>query len=150
MTICDSGQKKLCETLAELGPMLWFFKYFRQKIQRKNCHFWLKTKLNYAKFYHNIGFLRKTLFFAENWQKSQKIVIITSTPGDERKGHLARTSSVTSLPRSPQKIRKSFGSHSFKVSSSQICQFANDQLQIFTSFYFSSALKQIAKRQFNV
>jgi hypothetical protein len=25
--------------------------------------------------------LRKTPFFAENWQKSQKIVIITSTPG---------------------------------------------------------------------
>jgi hypothetical protein len=26
------------------GPMLWFFKYFRRKIQRKNWRFWLKTK----------------------------------------------------------------------------------------------------------
>jgi hypothetical protein len=31
---------------------------------------------------HNIWFLRKTtIFSAKNWQKSQKIVIITSTPG---------------------------------------------------------------------
>jgi hypothetical protein len=29
---------------------------------------------------HNIGFLEKRQFFAENWQKSTKIVIITSTP----------------------------------------------------------------------
>jgi hypothetical protein len=29
---------------------------------------------------HDIGF-KKTHFYAENWQKSQKIVIITSTPG---------------------------------------------------------------------
>jgi hypothetical protein len=34
-----------------LGPMLWFFKYFRRKIQQKNWRFSLKTKLNYAKFW---------------------------------------------------------------------------------------------------
>ena len=33
----------------------------------------------------------------------------------------AKTSSVTSLPRSPQNTRKSFWSQSFRVSSSQIC-----------------------------
>jgi hypothetical protein len=33
------------------GPMLWFFKYFRQKIQRKNWRFWLEMKLNCAKFW---------------------------------------------------------------------------------------------------
>jgi hypothetical protein len=33
------------------------------------------------KFYHNIGFREKRHFFAKNFQKSQKIVIITSTPG---------------------------------------------------------------------
>jgi hypothetical protein len=33
------------------GPMLWFLKYFRRKFQRKNWRFWLKTKLNYAKFW---------------------------------------------------------------------------------------------------
>jgi hypothetical protein len=32
---------------------------------------------------HNIGFREKRHFFAENWRKSQKIVIITSTPGVE-------------------------------------------------------------------
>jgi hypothetical protein len=32
-------------------------------------------------FDHNIGFWEKRQFFAKNWQKSQKIVIITSTPG---------------------------------------------------------------------
>jgi hypothetical protein len=32
-------------------------------------------------FDHNIGFWEKRQFFAENCQKSQKIVIITSTPG---------------------------------------------------------------------
>jgi hypothetical protein len=31
--------------------MLWFLKYFRRKIQRKNWRFWHKTKVNYAKFW---------------------------------------------------------------------------------------------------
>jgi hypothetical protein len=30
---------------------------------------------------HNIGFEKNANFFAENWRKSQKVVIITSTPG---------------------------------------------------------------------
>jgi hypothetical protein len=34
---------------------------------------------------HNIDFWEKRHFFAENWEKSQKIVIITSTP-DRREG----------------------------------------------------------------
>jgi hypothetical protein len=33
------------------------------------------------KFDHNIGFWETRQFFAENWRKSQKILIITSTPG---------------------------------------------------------------------
>jgi hypothetical protein len=37
----------------------------------------VKLKLN---FDHNIGFWENANFFAENWQKLQKIVIITSTP----------------------------------------------------------------------
>jgi hypothetical protein len=32
------------------------------------------------KFDHNIGFVKNANFFAENWQKSPKIVNITSTP----------------------------------------------------------------------
>jgi hypothetical protein len=37
--------------LVILGPMLWFFKYFHQIFRQKNLRFWLKTKLNYAKFW---------------------------------------------------------------------------------------------------
>jgi predicted acetyltransferase len=33
------------------------------------------------KFDHTISFREKHQFFVENWQKWQKIVIITSTPG---------------------------------------------------------------------
>jgi hypothetical protein len=36
------------------------------------------------KFDHNIGFWEKRQFFAENWQKSQKIVIIASTPNESK------------------------------------------------------------------
>jgi hypothetical protein len=43
--------------------------------------FKLKTKLFIQKIDHNIGFGEKCQFFAENCQKSPKIVIITSTPG---------------------------------------------------------------------
>jgi hypothetical protein len=59
------------------GPMLWFFKYFRQKNRRKN---YSERSSIMQNFDHNIGFWEKRQFFAENWQKSQKIVIITSTP----------------------------------------------------------------------
>jgi hypothetical protein len=33
-------------------------------------------------FDQNIGFEKNAIFFAENCRKSQKIVIITSTPGN--------------------------------------------------------------------
>jgi hypothetical protein len=59
--------------------MITIFYDFRQ-FSAKNWRFWLKTKLNYAKCWSKHWFLRKTpIFFAENCQKSQKIVI-TSTP----------------------------------------------------------------------
>jgi hypothetical protein len=41
---------------SDQGPMLWSFKYFRRIFRRKNCRFWLETKLHYAKIYHNICF----------------------------------------------------------------------------------------------
>jgi hypothetical protein len=53
--------------------MLLFIKYFRKNILRKNdtsC-----KKIDQV--------LRKTSIFAENWQKLQQILIITSTPGNE-------------------------------------------------------------------
>jgi hypothetical protein len=65
---------------SDQGPMLCFFKYFRRKILRTNWRFWFKTKPNFEKNDHCIGFWKNANFFAENWGKSQKIVIITSTP----------------------------------------------------------------------
>jgi hypothetical protein len=39
-----------------------------------------KAKIHMQKFNHSIGFGEKRQFFAKNWRKSQKMVIITSTP----------------------------------------------------------------------
>jgi hypothetical protein len=64
MYINSEGNKQ-----GDLGPMLRFFKYFRREIQRKNWRFWLKTKLNYAKFWYdkNASFFRwKLSKIAEN------------------------------------------------------------------------------------
>jgi hypothetical protein len=51
------------------GPMLWFLKYFRRKNQWKKWRFWLKTKLNYAKFWSYHWFLRKTPIFCRKLAK---------------------------------------------------------------------------------
>jgi hypothetical protein len=68
--------------LARQGPMLWFLKYFRLKIRRKNWRFWLKTKINFEKYLIiALVFEKQAKFFAENLGKLQKIVIITSAPG---------------------------------------------------------------------
>jgi hypothetical protein len=54
--------------------MLWFFKIFSPK----NLAFFAQTTASFCKnFNHNIGFEKNANFFAENYQKSQKIV----TPG---------------------------------------------------------------------
>jgi hypothetical protein len=55
------------------GTDVTILKIFSPKIGVfcSNCCYFLQ------KFDHNIGFC------AENWQKSQKIVILTSTPGPE-------------------------------------------------------------------
>jgi hypothetical protein len=61
------------------GTDVMIFKIF----SRKNWQFLTQTKLNYAKvgsYVRNIGLLEKCHFFAENCQKSQSTVIITSTP----------------------------------------------------------------------
>jgi hypothetical protein len=60
--------------------MLWFFKDFRRKIQRKKWRFWLKTKLcKLCKILIiTLVFEKNANFFAENWGKSPKIVLIFS------------------------------------------------------------------------
>jgi hypothetical protein len=60
----------LASKSSDQGPMLWFFKHFRRKIQRKNWRFLLETKLNYAKSnIITLVFEKNANFFAENCQK---------------------------------------------------------------------------------
>jgi hypothetical protein len=61
------------------GPMLWLFKYFRRKIQQK-MSFLTQNKANFKKLIITLVFEKNANFFAQNCQKSQKIVIITSVP----------------------------------------------------------------------
>jgi hypothetical protein len=57
-------------------------KIFSQKNLAKKSAFLPQTKGNFAeKVIITSVFEKIAIFFAENWQKSQKIVIITSTPG---------------------------------------------------------------------
>jgi hypothetical protein len=53
------------------------FEIFSHIFLPKNWHFWLKTEVNYAKFWYNMGFGEKRQFFR---RKLSKIVILTSTP----------------------------------------------------------------------
>jgi hypothetical protein len=57
------------------------FKKFSPKNLAKISAFFAQTTASFCKNCdHNIGFEKNANFFAENWRKSQKIVIITSTP----------------------------------------------------------------------
>jgi histidinol phosphatase-like enzyme len=61
--------------------MLWFFKYFRQKIQQKILAFFTQNKAKLCKILIiTLVFEKNANFYAENCRKSQKIVIITLTP----------------------------------------------------------------------
>jgi hypothetical protein len=72
----------MLEILLNLGPMLWFLKYFRRKIQQKKLAFLTQNKAKLCKnLIITLVFETNANFFAENCQKSQKIVIITSVPG---------------------------------------------------------------------
>jgi hypothetical protein len=56
-------------------------KIFPPKNLAKNWRFLLKTKLTFEKYFIiTLVFKKNANFFAENWEKSQEIVIITSTP----------------------------------------------------------------------
>jgi hypothetical protein len=65
-----------------VGRCYDFLNIFVENFLAKNRHFLLETKVNYAKIRYVITlvFEKNANFFAENWQKSQKIVIMTTTP----------------------------------------------------------------------
>jgi hypothetical protein len=57
-------------------------KRFSQKNLAKKSAFFTHSKGNFAKkVIITLVFEKNANFFAENWEKSQKIVIITSVPG---------------------------------------------------------------------
>jgi hypothetical protein len=59
------------------------FNIFSTKNLAKILAFLLKLLLEFAKIvFISLVFEKNANFFAEHWQKSQKIVIITSTPGE--------------------------------------------------------------------
>jgi hypothetical protein len=67
--------------LAEDLNRFLLFKIFSQKNSAKKSAFLTQTKGNFAeKVIITLVFEKNANFFAENWQKSQEIVIITSTP----------------------------------------------------------------------
>jgi hypothetical protein len=62
--------RKMISRQGDQGPMLWFFKYFRRKFQRKNWRFWRKTKLVFAKIaIITLVFEKKRQFFRRKWVK---------------------------------------------------------------------------------
>jgi hypothetical protein len=66
------------------GTDVMILKIFSPKNWRNFFYvFRLRTKLNYEKMIITLVFEKNAKFFAENWRKSHKIVIITSTPGFE-------------------------------------------------------------------
>jgi hypothetical protein len=66
-------------------------KIFSPKISAKKLAFLTQNKAKLCKnLIITLVFEKNVNFFAENWQKSQKIVIITSTPGPSEKGLFAR------------------------------------------------------------
>jgi hypothetical protein len=75
----------------ERGGKIWdrcydFLKNICRKIRPKKLAFFTQNKANFLKnSIITLVFEKNANFFAENWQKSQKIVIITSTPGADFK-----------------------------------------------------------------
>jgi hypothetical protein len=58
-----------------------FLNIFAEKFSKNIFAFFAQTTASFCKNCdNNIGVSEKRPFFAENWQKSQKIVFITSTP----------------------------------------------------------------------
>jgi hypothetical protein len=63
------------------GTDVMIFKIFSPKNLAKKLAFFADTTASFCKnSIRTLDFEKKTPFFAENWQKSQKLVIITSTP----------------------------------------------------------------------
>jgi hypothetical protein len=84
------------EALQASGTDVMIFKIFSPKNSAKKLPFLTQNKAKLCKILIiTLVFEKNANFFAENWQKSQKIVIITSTPG--RRQTLVHTYTHTNL-----------------------------------------------------
>jgi hypothetical protein len=63
---------------------IYWWSMYRRSIYRRSMYRWSTYWGRLAKIYRKIGFWEKRPFFAENWQKSQKIVILTRTLGPNK------------------------------------------------------------------
>jgi hypothetical protein len=82
---------------------------------------------NLAKIFAFFAFFAQTIFFAENWQKSQKIVIITSTPDEFVKKIAPKCSPTFFLP----KLMHKFLAHAMASDFSVAWQFSRREQLIF-------------------
>jgi hypothetical protein len=87
-------------------------KMFSPKNSAKKLAFLTQNKGKLCKILIiTLVFEKNANFFAENWQKSQKIVIITSTPGSHDPWHQSPRGQAKRRPRS----RQGNGPHSFAL-----------------------------------
>jgi hypothetical protein len=64
------------------GVKVMILIYFRRKIWQKTWRFFAQTTARFLnKLIIKLGVEKSVYFFSENWHKSSKLVIITSTPG---------------------------------------------------------------------
>jgi hypothetical protein len=75
-----------------------------KKFSKKIGVFNSKRRQTLKKIDHNVGIWEKRHFFAENWENSQKIVIITSTLGNGEKKFPIKKSRRISLAYSSMKF----------------------------------------------
>jgi hypothetical protein len=72
---------QLLRNFAISGTDVMILKIFSPKNLAKNWRFYSKQSQILKKMIITLVFEKNANFFDENWQKSKKIVIITSTPG---------------------------------------------------------------------
>jgi hypothetical protein len=76
-----TGRQQSCFRLNSPGTDVMIFKIFSPKNLAKILAFFSQTTATFCRnLIITLVFEKNAKFFAENWQKSQKIVIITSTP----------------------------------------------------------------------
>jgi hypothetical protein len=128
-----------CLLWTEQGPMLWFLKIFSPKNSAKKLAFLTQNKGKLFKILIiTLVFEKNANFFAKNCRKSQKIVIITSTPAHWRifYGFISRRIMLTVLRHFVEK-------NTYRIPSYQTtcCRKPCYQMTIYRLFYRMAYLR---------